>query len=298
MKHLRQDLEYCRELHRQNGKSYYCASAFFPRAKRSATYAIYALLQTADKIVNDPDLSAEQKTKKALEKYHKEWQLAYETGHSRYPVLNAASYVFHHYKIPYEHSEAFFKSMFLDLSKKRYENYLELKEYLYGSAAVIGLMMAQVIGYKDAKVLHHAEELGCAMQLTNILRRIAKDLEQRDRIYLPLEELQKFGVTENDLQKKKMNANIKALMKFQADRARALYADALPGIDLLAKDGRFAVKTAVILYSSILDKIERDRYNVLQRRTGTNFLEKIFLVIKLCFTDLPDYRLQTEPANN
>ena len=263
--------EICRRIHAKHGKSYYFATRFFPKELRLATYALYAFFRLPDEIVDNPTTND---ARGALERFREEWR----SGTSVQPVLLAARDTFDRYAIPYEYSEAFLEAMIQDTWKKRYATYEELEQYMYGSAAVVGLMMSHVIGFQD-DALDYAKKLGYAMQLTNFLRDIREDLEQRDRIYLPKDELERYGITEESLRAHQMTAAMEAFMKFQIARADRLYEEANGGIRLLNRRGRFAVRAASDLYRAILRKIEQQKYNVFLKRASTSTLEKIQFTI-------------------
>jgi phytoene synthase len=221
---------------------------------------------------------SDQDKEQKLKAWSANWEKAYQQKTSDDPALAAVSEVFHKYKIPYEYSESFLAAMLSDTKKKRYENYQELKEYMYGSAAVVGLMMSYVIGFTDKRALVYAEELGYAMQLTNFLRDIKEDYHQRDRIYLPLAELKQFGLEEKDISSEKFSKNFIDFMKFQISRADAFYESAAKGVYLLNRHGHAPVKLALVLYREILRKIEDQGYNIFKKRAHTNLLEKILLI--------------------
>jgi phytoene synthase len=274
---LRADLDICRALHRRHGKSYYFATRFFPSDQRRATYALYAFFRVPDDLVDETYKHDAVKAQEALTNWRDEWRKAYEGFPSTEPVLRATAWVFHHFKIPYEYSEAFLEAMLQDTAKARYDNYEELQSYMYGSAVVVGLMMTHVIGFSDEKALPHAKELGEAMQLTNFLRDIREDLEERDRIYLPLQELAAFGLTEEDLKNHTCDDRFTSFLMFQIQRCDDLYARSAAGIPLLNPSGRTAVAIASRLYQEILRKIEKQRYNVFLGRARTSGWEKALL---------------------
>jgi phytoene synthase len=168
--------------------------------------------------------------------------------------------------------------MIQDITVSRYATYAELEEYMYGSAAVVGIMMSYVIGFKDEGTLERAKALGEAMQLTNFLRDIQEDYRDRGRIYVPLEDLARFGVSEDDFREQKMSPEFIELMRFEIDRARKLYAYAEPGIAELAPSGRFAIRLASRVYAAILIKIEQAGYNVFLGRVKTTKFEKLTLL--------------------
>jgi 15-cis-phytoene synthase len=272
------DIEAARQLHQQHGTSYYFATRFFPRPQREATFALYAFFRVPDELVDNPAPGSDPR--RALEDWRDQWRRAYRSGHAEHPVLRATAHVFHHYKIPYDYSEAFLAAMFRDLDDSSYGTYADLEAYMYGSAAVVGLMMAHVIGFSTEGALPLAEKLGYAMQLTNFLRDIDDDYQTRGRVYLPLDELKRFGVRESQIVERKFDANFAALMRFQVDRARRLYNESERGIALLQPEGRRAVRLASVLYAAILDKLEDQGLDPFVGRARTSTLEKISLAVR------------------
>lgn len=284
MKHpveLAPAFEVARKLHKKHGKSYYFATRFFPVDIRLATYALYGFLRVPDEIVdNSPINSAEDlcEVKKKLDEWQASWDRAYSAGDSEDPVLRVSSYVFHTYSIPFEYSVSFLEAMQTDLVKSRYANYDELEGYMYGSAAVVGLMMTHIIGFQDQSALPYAQQLGYAMQLTNFLRDIDEDYSQRDRIYMPQDELAQFGLTSTDIATRNFTPQFKDFVKFQSERADRLYKEASVGIDLLKPTGQRPVRVASGLYRAILNKIEAQDFNVFAGRARTRLHEKIFIL--------------------
>lgn len=276
------DFEIARQLHRKHGTSYYFASQLFPRETRLATYALYAFFRVPDEIV---DAAAPQSIEDALavrrqlDNWQASWEKAYQDGTSSDPILRVTSYVFHRYSIPFAYSEAFLAAMRTDLEKTRYAHYAELENYMYGSAAVVGLMMTHVIGYSDERALEHAAQLGYAMQLTNFLRDIDEDWEQRERVYMPQDELAQFGLNDNDIATRKFSPQFAEFIQFQAARAHGLYAESNKGVPMLAPEGRLPVRVAGALYGAILEKLEARDWNPFVGRARTNFGEKLALAL-------------------
>lgn len=177
----------------------------------------------------------------------------------------------------------------MDLYKNRYDTFEELQRYSYKVASTVGLMTSEVFGYDSPRALNHAVDLGIAMQLTNILRDVGEDLE-KNRIYLPREELDRFGVTESDLFGHRMSPNMIELMQFQIERARALYRSTDRGIEMLENDSRLPVYLASFNYGRILDKIEENGYDVFEQRAHLNTTEKITILPRVL------YRMRTGSA--
>jgi len=269
-----------KKIQKHFGKSYYFATFFLPKEKKEATQILYAFFRIPDEIVDNPNFEDSKTIREKLLIWKEKWHKAYQSNKSDEIVLEATSNVFRKFSIPFELSISFLDAMITDLEKKRYQNFEELKKYMFGSAAAVGLMMCYIIGFKEDKALEYAQNLGYAMQLTNFLRDIKEDFEIRGRIYIPLEELTQFNITENDIKNHNLSNDFISLMKFQIQRARSLYKNANEGIKLLNKDGQFAVKMASVLYEKILDKIEEQKYDIFSKRAHTSFFEKVYILIK------------------
>lgn len=270
----RADFAVCQALHAKHGKSYYFATRFFPEEQRLATFALYAFFRVPDDLVDETYVKEPKKAKEALVDWRDEWRKAYEGFPTHEPVLRATAWTFHHFQIPYEYSESFLEAMLQDVIQARYQRYDELCDYMYGSAVVVGLMMTYVIGFSDPIALKYAQALGEAMQLTNFLRDIREDYEQRNRIYLPSQELEAFGVSEDHIRTHICDEHWTAFMQFQIQRCDELYAEAQKGIPLLNSSGRLTVAIAGRLYQEILRKIEAQNYNIFLERARTSTWEK------------------------
>jgi len=282
---LKEDIRECRRIQKKYGTSYYISTLFFPKEMRDATFVLYAFVRIPDEIVDSSSSKKETDIKKELLVWTERWERAYKDGNSTEPILRAAAILFKRYNIPYTYSQDFLSAMVSDTEKRKYKNYEELQQYMYGSAAVVGLMMSCIIGFSDKQALVYAEELGYAMQLTNFLRDIREDYDLRKRIYMPQDEMKQFGVLEIDIAEGHFDTHFVDFLKFQIARARAMFVQSSEkGIPLLNKRGRKAVKIAAVLYGAILDEIEKQNYNVYKKRARTSFLRKIFLVTRVIMT--------------
>lgn len=273
-------IEECRRITKRYGTSFYFATQFFPREMREGIYAVYAFARIPDEIVDDPDLTDPEEAIRNLNDWVSRWRKAMKMGESDDPVLNAIVTAFRKYHIPIEDCDAFLGSMFLDKEKFNYANYEELEDYMYGSAGVIGLMVTRVVGYSGDEAFEYAKKLGYAFQLTNFLRDIREDHDDLGRVYMPENELALFGLSARDIASHSCDERFIEFMKYQVDRNRAVYREALPGIAMLHWRGRLAVRVAYVLYKAILGEIERANYNVYAGRVRTNRLQKIVLSIK------------------
>lgn len=272
--------EECRRITKHYGTSFYFATQFFPEETRLGIYAVYAFARIPDEIVDDPTCSDHALALEKLDAWRSEWRDTMNAGSSEDPVMNAIVHTFHKYAIPQEEGEAFLRSMFMDEEKFIYENYAELEDYMYGSAGVIGLFVTRIVGYSTPDAFPYALKLGYAFQLTNFLRDIREDYENLGRVYMPQDEMRRFGLSIDDIATRNQDGNFIEFMKFQIERNRQVYREALPGIKLLNWRGRLAVRISYVLYKAILGEIERANYNVYKGRVRTNKQQKIYLSLK------------------
>lgn len=277
---LADGFERCREITRRYGTSFYFATQFFSAETREAIYAVYAFARIPDEIVDDPARPRAADVIEKLEEWRETWLEAMRVGGSSDPVMNAIVHTFHKYGIPVEDGEAFLKSMFMDEDKSMYETYADLEEYMYGSAGVIGLMVTRVVGYSSDAAFPYAIKLGYAFQLTNFLRDIREDYEELARVYMPQEDLRRYGISNSDISRRVLDERFINFMRFQIDRNRAIYREALAGIPMLAWRGRLAVRISYVLYKAILVEVERVNYNVYKGRVRTSLATKLWLSMK------------------
>jgi phytoene synthase len=276
----------CRDITKHHAKTFYMATRFLPNDKQRAIFAIYALCRYLDDLVDEAeDLILRKEMEVAeVERQLCNWkELLRETYDGRRydnPILLALSDVLKQYHIPIHLPFALMDGVCMDLTKNRYHSFSEVYDYSYKVASVVGLMTSEVFGYSEESALEYAEALGIAMQLTNILRDVGEDLD-RDRIYLPQDELREFGITEEDLFEHRLTDRFKAFMQFQIERARHYYNEADKGIPMLNLDSRMPVYLARYNYSRILDKIEENDYNVFQHRAYVSKSEKLSIIPKV-----------------
>ncbi len=272
--------EKCRDITRTYGTSFYFATQFFPRETRNGIYAIYAFARIPDEIVDNPTKPDRNAALAEMREWREQWLVAMAAGRSDDDVMNAIVFAFNKYRIPIEYGEAFLKSMFQDEEKNSYRNYAELEDYMYGSAGVIGLMVTRVVGYSSEAAFPFAEKLGYAFQMTNFLRDIREDCDELGRIYMPEDEMRQFGLDRREIFTHVTDERFRRFMKFQIERTRQIYREALPGIKLLNWRGRLAVRISYVLYKAILNEIERANYNVYAGRVRTNLGQKLRLSLQ------------------
>ncbi|MEO7674116.1 MAG: phytoene/squalene synthase family protein, partial [Pyrinomonadaceae bacterium] len=272
--------EKCRRITQKYGTSFYFATQFFPKETRDGIYAIYAFARIPDEIVDNPNKPDRNKALAEMREWRQRWLEAMSTGRGDDDVMHAIVFAFNKYQIPVEYGEAFLKSMFQDEDKSSYRNYAELEDYMYGSAGVIGLMVTRVVGYSSEAAFPYAEKLGYAFQMTNFLRDMREDCDDLGRVYMPEDEMRRFGLDRRDIFTHVADVRFARFMKFQIERTREIYREALPGIKLLNWRGRLAVRISYVLYKAILNEIERANYNVYAGRVRTNIGQKVRLSLQ------------------
>ncbi|MDR8391832.1 squalene/phytoene synthase family protein [Aliifodinibius sp. S!AR15-10] len=278
----------CREMTRHHAKTFYMATRFLPNKKQRGIFAIYALCRYVDDLVDEAeDLIIREKItypdiQYKIESWKQKLQDTYQGKRFDDPILLAFSDVLRNYEIPIELPFELMEGVCMDLYKNRYETFDELWDYSYKVASTVGLMTSEVFGYSSEKALQHAIDLGIAMQLTNILRDVGEDLK-KNRIYLPKEELEQFGITEEALFDHRIDDSFIAFMQFQIERARKYYRSTDNGIEMLEKDSRLPVYLASFNYGRILDKIEENGYNVFEKRAYLNATEKISILPRVFY---------------
>ena len=246
------------------------ATLLLPAAKRPPVHALYGFARFADEIVDDlaSTLSPKEKAD-ALRTWGNTVLADLEKGESNDLIGRALVDTVKTYSIPLTYFEAFMTSMEMDLTVTRYKTYDDLITYVYGSAVVIGLEMLPILGYSDPRAIEAATALGTAFQLANFIRDIGEDID-RGRIYMPLDDLARFGVSEEMLLKRQLTPEIIEAIKYQIARVRDLQAKAEAGIDYLEPISRPCIRAASELYCGIVDEIEANGYDIFNKRASTS----------------------------
>ena len=270
---------YCQEKASSSGSSFYYSFMFLPPERRQAITALYAFCREVDDVVDEcHDLQVAQ-TK--LDWWRNEVRQVFG-GQPQHPVGQALKDVIQRFPLPMEQLLEIIDGMQMDLTQTRYLDWKALNLYCYRVASVVGLLSAEIFGYTNRQTLKYAHDLGLAFQLTNIIRDVGEDA-RRGRIYLPVDELQRFNVPARQILDAKHSDNFRELMAFQAARARQLYDQAFA--QLPAED-RKAQRPGLIMaaiYRTLLDEIEADGFLVLDRRTSLTPLRKIWIAGRTWF---------------
>ncbi|MEO5901184.1 MAG: phytoene/squalene synthase family protein [Ilumatobacteraceae bacterium] len=272
---LEQSYAECRGLNKRYGTTYYWSTFALPRIKRHHVWALYALCRRADDIVDAMDGTPVEARAAALAAFGDELFAGIAAGRSDDIVLKAVVHTIRSFDIDPMCFRRFLNSMTMDLSIASYATWEDLLVYTDGSAAVIGEMMLPILEPTSPEAAAHARDLGTAFQLTNFLRDVAEDLD-RGRVYLPLEDLAKFGA---DPARRVIDQPWIDVMRFEIDRCRALYASADIGIAMLPASSARCVATARRLYSQILDRIEVAGYDVFTTRVRVPMGRKVLTAV-------------------
>ena len=269
--------EYCRRLTKERAKNFYYAFITLPAAKRRAIYATYAFCRLCDDATDDSD---DPDVKLRLVGEQREALEMTCAGKPEGQVYLALHDTINSFGIPRDHLDEVINGVEMDITKSRYATFEELSEYCYRVASAVGLVCIEIFGYTDPNARQHAVDLGIAMQLTNILRDVEEDLE-RDRLYLPSEDLERFGCSEDEILQRRTSDGFRDMMRFQVERARDYFQRGKRLMPLLSPRSRACPAVLHGLYSRLLDRIEAADYNVFGKRIGLGTHEKLGLTAKL-----------------
>jgi phytoene synthase len=254
---------HCANITREHSKTFYLTSSLLGGEVTKAARALYAFCRVSDDLIDqnaDRDL---HQLEHKLEAWKRRSLLDDPLPDDLVPLAWAHARA--KFGIPIDYAEQLLEGVAQDLFQTRYQTFNELAHYCYGVASTVGLMTMYMVGFKGLEAIPYAIRLGVALQLTNILRDIGEDWE-KGRIYLPQEELASFGLSEADIACGQVNKKWREFMRFQINRTRQLYQEAMPGISLLNNKGKFAIKASADLYQAILSKIEQNDYDVFSKR--------------------------------
>jgi 15-cis-phytoene synthase len=291
---LKEAYDACQRITKAEAKNFYYAFRTLPSEKRRAIYAAYAYCRVCDDIADDPMPDSERETRFAA--LRADLDSALNGGGAGDPILMALADASARFGFTRELLIEVIEGVEMDLVKSRFANFDELREYCYKVASAVGLISIEIFGYDDPAATEYAVDLGLAMQLTNIMRDVKEDAE-RDRIYIPLDEMARFGYTEADLKAGVVNQQFRSLMAFQAQRARAYFDSGARLIPLLSAESRACTGVLHALYSTILDRIEKSGFDVFRRRVGLSSSEKLLLMARLwAFSLLPRLPIPGRPS--
>lgn len=266
--------DYCQQKAAASGSSFYYSFLFLPKAKRQAITALYAFCREVDDVADECSDIALARTKLAW------WRTEIANLYAKnpqHPVTQALADAVRDYNLAEEHFQEIIDGMEMDLDQNRYRNFKELHLYCYRVASVVGLLSASIFGYRDRKTLKYAHDLGLAFQLTNIVRDVGEDA-RRGRIYLPLDELERFDVTQEDILYGRESDNVRKLLEFQIDRAQDYYQRALAELPTTDRHDQRTGLVMASIYRALLNEIRHGGCEkVLNQRIALTPLRKLWL---------------------
>lgn len=272
--------QYCQQKAVASGSSFYYSFLFLPSARRRAITALYAFCREVDDVVDECSDADLARTKLAW--WRVEIGRLFE-GKPSHPVANALLPLISHFQIRARHLNEIIDGMEMDLTQTRYLDFAGLERYCYHVAGAVGLLAAGIFGYTNPRTLDYAKNLGTAFQLTNIIRDVGEDA-RKNRIYLPMDELKRFGVPAADILQSKYSESFRALMEFQARRAEAFYERAMQALPAEDRRAQRAGLIMATIYRATLSEIESEGFHVLTQRTSLTPLRKLWLAWKTWVT--------------
>jgi phytoene synthase len=269
-----QSYQYCLKVARTRAKNFYYSFVLLSKQQRKAMCAIYAFMRYCDDLSDEPGAS-----RIAIDKWRAELDDALQGRFSDHPVWPGFHHTVRRFGIPHEYFHQMIDGISSDLEPHRIETFDELYQYCYHVASVVGLTIIHIFGFDTRSALPLAEKCGVAFQLTNILRDIREDAE-KGRIYIPAEDLRRFGVTEDDLRAGNRDEKFLRLMRFEAARARSYYEESKPLLDLIHPRSKSSLQALIAIYSRLLERIEGTNYDVFTRRVRLSLFEKSWIVVR------------------
>ena len=268
--------EYCQQKAAQSGSSFYYSFMFLPPERRRAITALYAFCREVDDAVDEP--ADPQVARAKLEWWRREVAQLY-AGNAQHPVTKALVPGIGPFNIQQQQLGAIMDGMEMDLAQTRYPDFESLRTYCHRVAGVVGVLAASIFGYRNSRTLEYAENLGLAFQLTNIIRDVGEDA-RKGRIYLPADEMQRFGVSAAQILDAQHTEGFSRLIEFQAQRVKSCYAEALAALPAEDRRAQRPGLVMAAIYRTLLEELRRDGYQVLTRRTALTPIRKLWIAWK------------------
>lgn len=268
--------DYCRAITHKHGANFSVGFRFLPPQKRQAVYAAYAFCRFADDIADESATAPVEEIRARLDAWEGELAACYE-GKPSHPITIALHDALQFFAIPRQAFVGLIEGCRQDLVKSRYETFAELRHYCDLVAATISDISLSIFGYQSDAAIGYGRELSTALQLTNITRDIGDDLS-RDRVYVPQEELRRFGITDRDLFEHRESPAMRALIEFQIDRAESYFRRAEPLLSELAFDARFPTLLMGGVYATVLGKLKKDPLVAIRRRVSLTKFQKMLVI--------------------
>ena len=275
---VRESFAHCRQVARTRARNFYYSFLLLPRERKEAMCAIYAFMRYADDISDQPDPPRETRVA-LLDRWRKAFQISLQGEYGNDPILPALHETVRKYAIPSEYFSDLIDGVRSDLSTTCYHTFDDLYRYCYRVASVVGMTTVHVFGFDSPEALRFAEKCGIAFQLTNILRDIPEDA-RLGRVYLPQEDLDRFGLQPEDLKKGRFGTRFRELMEFEWQRAESYYRESAPLLKMVRPDCRAALWAMISIYHRLLRRIRSENYDVFTRRPRLSATEKAWIVTR------------------
>jgi 15-cis-phytoene synthase len=271
--------QYCQEKAVQSGSSFYYSFLYLPPERRRAITALYAFCREVDDVVDECTDASVARAKLAW--WRQEVAAIFNTNGNKpgHPVAKALAGVSQTFNITAERLNEIIDGMEMDLNYSRYADFDTLRHYCYHVASVVGLCSAEIFGYRNPQTLEYAQDLGLAFQLTNIIRDVGEDA-RRDRIYLPQDELARFGVSNEDILQSRETAGFRQLIEFQIERAESYYARAFAALPVEDRKNQRSGIIMAAIYQTLLKEIKDDGCHVMQQRISLTPMRKLWIAWK------------------
>jgi 15-cis-phytoene synthase len=273
---IEESYAFCERVARTQAKNFYYSFLLLSRPQRQAMCAIYAFMRYCDDL-SDADGVGDRAG--AIARWQADLDAALAGAAPENPVWPALSDAVARYRIPHEYFRDMIRGVSSDLEPRQIQTFQELYDYCYHVASVVGLTIIHIFGFNDPRALELAERCGVAFQLTNILRDVREDAEH-GRVYLPAEDLDRFGVDPKELAGGALSPALRSLLAFEAERARAYYQEAQPLTNLFDSRSRASLRALIAIYSRLLERISNSGYEVLRERVRVPAWEKIWILAR------------------
>jgi 15-cis-phytoene synthase len=274
MTRLEQSYAHCRAIAKKRARNFYYSFVLLPPEKKNAMCAMYAFMRYCDDLSDEPGA-----TRSAIDRWRDSLTEALAGRPDSNPVWPAFLDSVERYAIPHEYFYEMIEGVASDLQPRTITTFDELYRYCYQVASVVGLTTVHIFGFTSPDALPLAEKCGIAFQLTNILRDVREDASL-GRVYLPAEDLVRFGVSVDDLKNARRTEQFGRLMEFETARARRYYRESAPLLDLIQPKSRPSLWALIAIYSRLLDHLAESHYDVLVRRISLSSLEKTWIVLR------------------
>jgi phytoene synthase len=276
---IKESYRYCRSLAKERAKNFYYAFRFLKKEQRDGMCAIYAFMRQCDDLSDDPRSTDKAQIQQSLSLWRMDLDSSLKGRFGDHPLWPAFANTVHRYSIPQRFFHEMIDGVMSDIEPREIETYEELYRYCYQVASVVGMTIIHIFGFDSARALLLAEKCGVAFQLTNILRDVREDVDM-GRVYLPREDLRRFGVNAEQLRLGMENDRFRKLMKFEAGRAWACYEESAPLADLIQKSSRRSLWALREIYTRLLKRIEKSNYAVLNKRISVPNSTKMWLMVR------------------